>query len=112
MWSRWIRVGTGRWWWWTPMTGASSRASSICRASTATHSNAPTLVRVRSAAGGWSRSIAERRMLHNLADKMSEHTGVHTEVLDGVALDDPRLMQVPFLLLTVRGRSLLHPSRS
>ena len=53
--------------------------------------------------GGWSRSIAERRMLHNLADKMSEHTGVHTEVLDGVALDDPRLMQVPFLLLTVRG---------
>ena len=53
--------------------------------------------------GGWSRSIAERRMLHNLADKMSEHTGVSTEVLDGVALDDPRLMQVPFLLLTVRG---------
>ena len=53
--------------------------------------------------GGWSRSIAERRMLHNLADKMSERTGVHTEVLDGVALDDPLLMQVPFLLLTVRG---------
>ena len=53
--------------------------------------------------GGWSRSIAERRMLQNLADKMSERTGVHTEVLDGVALDDPLLMQVPFLLLTVRG---------
>ena len=53
--------------------------------------------------GGWSRSISERRMLQNLADKMSERTGVHTEVLDGVALDDPRLMQVPFLLLTVRG---------
>ena len=53
--------------------------------------------------GGWSRSISERRMLHNLADKMSERTGVHTEVLDGIALDDPRLMQVPFLLLTVRG---------
>ena len=53
--------------------------------------------------GGWSRSISELRMLHNLADKMSERTGVHTEVLDGVALDDPRLMQVPFLLLTVRG---------
>jgi hypothetical protein len=53
--------------------------------------------------GGWSRSIAERRMLQNLADKMSERTGVHTEVLDGIALDDPRLMQVPFLLLTVRG---------
>ena len=52
--------------------------------------------------GGWSRSIAERRMLQNLADKMSERTGVHTEVLDGIALDDPLLMQVPFLLLTVR----------
>ncbi len=53
---------------------------------------------------GWSRSIAERRMLQNLADKMSERTGVHTEVLDGIALDDPRLMQVPFLLLTVGGQ--------
>ena len=52
--------------------------------------------------GGWSRSIAERRMLQTLADKMSERTDVHTEVLDGIALDDPRLMQVPFLLLTVR----------
>ena len=47
------------------------------------------------------RSMAERRMLQGLADKMSERTGVHTEVLDGIALDDPRLMQVPFLLLTV-----------
>ena len=53
--------------------------------------------------GGWSRSIAERRMLQNLADKMSEDTGVRAEVLDGLALDDPRLMQVPFMLLTVRG---------
>ena len=52
--------------------------------------------------GGWSRSIAEQRMLQGLADKMSERTGVRTQVLDGIALDDPRLMQVPFLLLTVR----------
>ena len=52
--------------------------------------------------GGWSRSIAERRMLQNLADKMSERTDVRTQVLDGLALDDPRLMQVPFLLLTVQ----------
>ena len=52
--------------------------------------------------GGWSRSIAERRILQGLADKMSERTGVRTQVLDGLALDDPRLMQVPFLLLTVR----------
>ena len=54
--------------------------------------------------GGWSRSIAEQRMLQGLADKMSERTGVHTQVLDGLALDDPRLMQVPFLLLTVRSQ--------
>ena len=54
--------------------------------------------------GGWSRSISERRMLQNLADKMSERTGVRTQVLDGMALDDPLLMQVPFLLLTVRSQ--------
>ncbi len=53
--------------------------------------------------GGWSRSIAERRMLQGLADKMSERTSVRTQVLDGIALDDPRLMQVPFLSLTVGG---------
>ena len=35
---------------------------------------------------------------------MSERTGVRTQVLDGIALDDPLLMQVPFLLLTVRGQ--------
>ena len=52
--------------------------------------------------GGWSRSIAEQRILQGLADKMSERTGVRTQVLDGIALDDPFLMQVPFLLLTVR----------
>ena len=53
--------------------------------------------------GGWSRSISEQRILQGLADKMSERTGVSTQVLDGLALDDPLLMQVPFLLLTVRG---------
>ena len=54
--------------------------------------------------GGWSRSIAEQRILQGLADKVSERTGVHTQVLDGLALDDPRLMQVPFLLLTVQSQ--------
>ena len=53
--------------------------------------------------GGWSRSIAEQRILQGLADKMSVRTGVRTQVLDGIALDDPQLMQVPFLLLTVGG---------
>ena len=52
--------------------------------------------------GGWSRTISEQRILQGLADKMSERTGVQTQVLDGMALDDPRLMEVPFLLLTVR----------
>ena len=52
--------------------------------------------------GGWSRSIAERRILQGLADKMSERTGVRAQVLDGIAFDDPRLMQVPFLLLTIK----------
>ena len=52
--------------------------------------------------GGWSRTISEQRILQGLADNMSERTGVRTQVLDGLALDDPLLMQVPFLLLTVR----------
>ena len=56
----------------------------------------------RTRSGGWSRSIAERRILQGLADKMSERTGVRAQVLDGIALDDPRLMQVPFLLLTIK----------
>ena len=47
------------------------------------------------------RSVAERRTLRGLADKMSASTGVRTEVLDGIDLDDPRLLQVPFLLLTI-----------
>ena len=51
--------------------------------------------------GGVPRSMAERRILQGLADNMSERTGVQTQVLDGMALDDPRLMQVPFLLLTI-----------
>ena len=54
--------------------------------------------------GGWSRSIAEQRILQGLADKMSVRTGVRTQVLDGIALDDPLLIQVPFLLLTVGGQ--------
>ena len=47
-----------------------------------------------------SRRVAERRSLHGLSDKMTEHTGVRTEVLDGLSLDDARLLEVPFLLLT------------
>ena len=50
---------------------------------------------------GTSRRVAERRMLQGLADKMSERTQVRTEVLDGLPLDDPRLLRVPFLLLTI-----------
>ena len=47
------------------------------------------------------RQMAERRMLQGLADKMTASTQVHVEVRDAVRLDDPQLLQVPFVLLTV-----------
>ena len=47
------------------------------------------------------RQMAERRMLQGLADKMTATTQVHVEVRDAVRLDDPQLLQVPFVLLTV-----------
>ena len=48
-----------------------------------------------------TRQIAEKRMLHGLADKMVAATQVHVEVRDAVRLDDPQLLQVPFVLCTV-----------
>ena len=47
------------------------------------------------------RQLVERRMLQGLADKMVANTQVHVEVRDAVRLDDPQLLQVPFVLLTV-----------
>ena len=47
-----------------------------------------------------TRQMVENRMLQGLADKMVASTQVHAEVLDAVALDDPQLLQVPFVLLT------------
>ena len=47
------------------------------------------------------RRLAERRMLQGLADKMTDKTQVHVEVRDAVRLDDPQLLQVPFVLMTV-----------
>ncbi len=47
------------------------------------------------------RQLVERRMLQGLADKMVAKTQVHVEVRDAVRLDDPQLLQVPFVLLTV-----------
>ena len=47
------------------------------------------------------RRLAERRMLQGLADKMTAQTQVHVEVRDAVRLDDPQLLQVPFVLMTV-----------
>ena len=47
------------------------------------------------------RQMVERRMLQGLADKMTATTQVHVEVRDAVRLDDPQLLQVPFVLLTV-----------
>ena len=47
-----------------------------------------------------ARQIREKRMLQGLADKMVASTQVHAKVLDAVRLDDPQLLQVPFVLLT------------
>ena len=47
------------------------------------------------------RRLVERRMLQGLADKMTASTQVHVEVRDAVRLDDPQLLQVPFVLMTV-----------
>ena len=47
------------------------------------------------------RQLVERRMLQGLADKMTAKTQVNVEVRDAVRLDDPQLLQVPFVLLTV-----------
>ena len=47
-----------------------------------------------------TRQQVEKRMLRGLADKMVASTQVHVEVRDAVALDDPQLLQVPFVLLT------------
>ena len=47
------------------------------------------------------RRLVERRMLQGLADKMVAQTQVHVEVRDAVRLDDPQLLQVPFVLMTV-----------
>ena len=56
-------------------------------------------------AGRWTyqmpRRLVERRMLQGLADEMTAQTQVHVEVRDAVRLDDPQLLQVPFLLMTV-----------
>ena len=46
------------------------------------------------------RQLVERRMLQGLADKMAAQTQVHVEVRDAVRLDDPQLLQVPFVLMT------------
>ena len=47
------------------------------------------------------RRLVERRMLQGLADKMTAETQVHVEVRDAVRLDDPQLLQVPFVLMTI-----------
>ena len=50
-----------------------------------------------------TRQLAEKQMLQGLADKMVASTQVHVEVRDAVRLDDPQLLQVPFVLLTASG---------
>ena len=50
-----------------------------------------------------TRQMQEKQMLQGLADKMVAKTQVHVEVRDAVRLDDPQLLQVPFVLLTASG---------
>ena len=47
-----------------------------------------------------SRRMEETAILQRLADLLSERTGVRAHVLDGLALSDPRLRSIPFLLFT------------
>ena len=47
-----------------------------------------------------TRQMQEKRMLQGLADRMVASTQIHVEVRDAVRLDDPQLLQVPFVLLT------------
>ncbi|MFA6108970.1 MAG: DUF4159 domain-containing protein, partial [Candidatus Latescibacterota bacterium] len=59
-----------------------------------------------------SRQVSERRMLQGLADRMTEQTQVRVEVLDGIPLDDPRLLQVPFVLLTATQPFVVTPAEA
>ena len=47
------------------------------------------------------RRLTERQMLQGLADEMTAKTQVQVEVRDAVRLDDPQLLQIPFVLLTI-----------
>ena len=47
-----------------------------------------------------SREDLNAQALRNLAETMNEHTGVRTQVIDAMALEDARLMEVPFVLIT------------
>ena len=51
--------------------------------------------------GAPSRALEEARVLHSLADALSQRTGVKAAVRDGLSLNDPRTSEVPFMLLTV-----------
>ncbi|MEW6755102.1 MAG: DUF4159 domain-containing protein [Candidatus Latescibacterota bacterium] len=58
------------------------------------------------------RQVAERETLQGLADRLTRHTGVRAEVRDALNLDDPRLLEAPFLLLTVNGTFQFTPAEA
>ena len=62
--------------------------------------HSPSIERAEQGRASQTRQMAEKRMLQGLADKMVASTQIHVEVRDAVALDDPQLLQVPFVLLT------------
>ena len=49
-----------------------------------------------------SREDLNAQALRNLAETMNEHTGVRTQVVDAMALEDARLMEVPFVLIAAQ----------
>lgn len=51
--------------------------------------------------GGMERREAERQTLQGLADKLTEQTQVRAAVRGNIQMDDPQLLEVPFVLVTV-----------
>ena len=58
------------------------------------------------------RQLAERETLQGLADRMSAHTGVRTQVRQSMGLDDPALVEAPFVLLTVNNTFEFAPAEA
>ena len=61
---------------------------------------------------GHLRQLAERETLQGLADRMSAHTQVRTQVRQAVRLDDRALLEAPFVLLTANSQFEFSPAEA